>query len=129
MMMEEPRGLDTKATLVAGFAAAGISFLLATRRQTIWWLALAGYMIALAVALAALWPRRWSGLDPEAVQDELSEAAPVFVVGLVAGTKVAIYQRTLVKARTKALLWTVSVVAFAVDSGLSVWATITEKLR
>ncbi len=129
MMMDEARGLDTKATLVAGFAAAGISYLLATRRHTIWWLALAGYLAALALALAALWPRRWAGLDPVALQDELSEAAPVFVVGLIAGSKVTVYTRNFNKARAKALLWTASVVAFAVGSGLSVWATITEKLR
>jgi hypothetical protein len=129
MLMEEARGLDTKATLVAGFAAAGVSYLLATRRHTIWWLALAGYLAALALALAALWPRRWDGLDPAALRDELSEAAPVFVVGLVAGSKVTIYERNFNKARAKAVFWTASVAAFAVGSGLSVWATITERLR
>jgi hypothetical protein len=74
--------------------------LLATRRHTIWWLALVGYLVALALALAlaALWPRRWAGLDPVAL-DELSEAAPVFVVGLVAGSKVTVYQRNFNKAR------------------------------
>lgn len=128
MLMEEARGLDTKATLVAGFAAAGVSFLLATRRHTIWWLALAGYLAALALALGALWPRRWDGLDPVALQDELSEASPVFVVGVVAGTKVTIYQRNFNQARLKAILWTASVAFLAAGSGLSVWATITEKL-
>ncbi|MGH2627552.1 MAG: hypothetical protein ACRDHY_12985 [Anaerolineales bacterium] len=128
-LMEEARGLDTKATVVAGFATAAVSFLLANRRETIWWFALAGYLAALVFALAALWPRRWHGLVPAALRDELSEAAPVFVVGEVAGTKVAIYERNYAKAQAKALLWTTSVVFLAVGSGLSVWTTITEKLR
>lgn len=129
VLMEEARGLDTKATVVAGFAAAALSFLLANRRQTIWWFALAGYLIALALALLALWPRRWHGLVPAALRDELSEAKAVFAVGLVAGSKVAIYERNYRKARTKALLWTASVAFLAAGSGLSVWTTITEKLR
>jgi len=93
MLMDEARGMDTKATLVAGFAAAAVSFLLANRRHTIWWLALAGYLTALGLALAALWPRHWNGLIPAALRDELSEAAPVFVVGQVAGSKVEIYEQ------------------------------------
>jgi hypothetical protein len=129
MLMEEARGLDTKATVVAGFAAAAISFLLANRRHTIWWFALAGDLAALAAALAALWPRRWHGLIPAALRDELSEAAPIFAVGQVAGSKVAIYERNYRKVATKALLWTASVVCLAAGSALSVWTTITEKLR
>ena len=129
LLLEEARGLDTKATVVAGFAAAAVSFLLANRRHTIWWLALAGYLVSLALALAALWPHRWDGLDPVAVQDDLSEAAPVFVVGLVAGSKVEIYQRNFKRARLKAILWTASVAFLAAGSGLSVWTTITEKLH
>ncbi len=81
MLMEEARGLDTKATIVVGFAAAAVSFLPDNRRQTVWWFALAAYLVAIALALGALWPRRWLGLIPAALQDELSEAAPVFVVG------------------------------------------------
>ncbi len=53
----------------------------------------------------------------------------MFVVGQVAGTKVAIYERNYAKARVKALLWTTSVVFLAARSGLSVWTTITETLR
>jgi uncharacterized membrane protein len=53
----------------------------------------------------------------------------VVVVGLVAGSKVTIYERNFNKARAKAVFWTASVAAFAVGSGLSVWATITERLR
>lgn len=129
MLMEEARGLDTKATVVAGFAAAAVSFLLANRRETVWCLALAGYVIALVFALAALWPRRWHGLVPTALRDELSEAAPLMAVGQVAGSKVVVYERNYAIARSKALLWTASVVFLAVGSGLSVWTTIAEKLR
>jgi hypothetical protein len=129
ILLEEARGLDTQATLVAGFAFAAVSFLLANRRETIWWFALAGYLAALALALAALWPRRWHCLVPAALRDELSEAAPALVVGRVAGSKVAIYERNSTKARTKVLLWTGSVAFLAASSGLSVWATITENLR
>lgn len=129
LLLEEARGLDTKATLVTGFAATAISFLLTGRRGTTWWLALAGYLGAFGTALAGLWPRRWYGLVPAALRDELSEAAPVFVVGEVAGTKVSIYERNLHKARSKVVLWTASVVFLGAGSGLSVWTTITEKLR
>jgi len=114
---------------VAGFAAATVSFLLANRRHTIWWLALAGYLVALALALAASWPRHWHGLIPAALRDELSEAAPVFVVGQVAGSKVEIYEHNYAKVRLKALFWTASVAFLAAGSGLSVWTTITENLH
>jgi hypothetical protein len=129
MLMEEARGLDTKATVVAGFAAAAVSFLLANRRESIWWSAVAAYLLALVLALGALWPRRWHGLIPAALRDELSEAAPVFVVGQVAGSKVEIYEKNHSLAGTKAVLWSISVGFLAAGSGLSVWTTITEKLR
>jgi hypothetical protein len=129
MLMEDARGLDTKASVVAGFAAAAISFLLTNRREGIWWLAVGAYLIALALALAALWPRQWEGIIPAVLRDEYSEVAPVFVVGRVAGTKVEMYEHNSRKAKTKALLWAASVVGLAVGSGLSVWSTITEKLR
>ena len=129
LVMEQARGLDTKATVLAGFAAAGVSFLLTHPRGTIWWAALACYLAALALALGALWPRRWHALDLTTLQEELSEAAPVFVVGKVAGAKVAVVGWNSAKAQLKALLWTASVVVLAAGAGLSVWTTITEAMR
>ena len=125
LVMDQARGLDTKATVLAGFAAAGVSFLLTHRRGTIWWAALACYLASLGLALGALWPRRWHAVDLTALQEDLSEAAPVFVVGKVAGAKVAVVARNTTKARLKALLWTASVVTLAAGAGLSVWTTIS----
>lgn len=128
-LMEEARGMDTKATVVAGFAAAAISFLLDSRRGALWWTGLAFYMASFTVALAVMWPRRWDGLTPSAVRDELGEAAPVFVVGQVAGSKVLVYERNQLRARTKALLWVLSVLLLAGGIGFSVWSTISEATR
>jgi hypothetical protein len=128
-LMDESRGLDTKAAVVAGFAAAALSFLLANRRQTIWWLAIAGYLAALALAIGVLWPRRWASLVPAALRDELSDVAPVYVIAEVAGSRVTIFERNLGKVGTQALLWSMSIVFLALGSGLSILSTIGEKPR
>ncbi len=47
----------------------------------------------------------------------------------MAGSKVEIYEKNHKMAKTKALLWSISVGFLAVGSGLSVCTTITERLR
>src|SRR2546425_988641 len=106
MLMEEARGLDTKATVVAGFAAAAISFHLANLRQTIWWFALAGYLAALASPLggscggvrgpsspvtgpggpitppACSGCGRWNGIAPSSIREAMNPAAPTRSTGI-----------------------------------------------
>ena len=119
--MEWARGVDTKATLVAGFASAAIPFVLQSRSSLLWGLALAAYGVAFAFAFSALWPRKWEGLKPTALQEDLSEAAPVFVIGEIAGSKVEIYERNERKAHRKVILWASGTVWLGAGVILSVW--------
>ena len=129
LLLEAARGTDTKATVVAGFAAAAISFLLDTPREALWWAALGCYGSSFAAALAAMWPRRWEGLDPAELQQELSDASPVFVIGQVAGSKAEVFVRNQTKVQGKAVLWAMSVMLLGSGTALSVWSTISEVPR
>jgi hypothetical protein len=126
--MDEARSIDTKAAVVGGFAAAAVPLLLDSRAGALWWCALACYTASFIVALAAMWPRGWDGLKPWALRDELSEAAPVLVVGQVAGSKVLIFERNHRRVRAKALLWSTSVALLAGGIGFSVGSTINGAL-
>jgi hypothetical protein len=129
LLVDEARGLDTKATVVAGFAAASISFLLGTRRGLAWDVALIGDLGALALAIATLWPRRWAGIEPRRLSNELGNGAPAFVLGEIVGTKVGIYERNSRRAVAKVVLWTASVALLSVGTVVSIWSTIVEVPR
>lgn len=128
-LLDESRSLDTKATLIAGFSAAAVSFLLTNRRETIWDVALVAYGATIALALATLWPWRWSHLGPQSMTEEFHDLAPSITLGEVVGTKVTVYHRNFRYLRVKTILWDLSVAAIAVSSALTLWTTLIEKAR
>jgi hypothetical protein len=127
VLLDEARGLETKATLVAGFAVTAVSFLLANRRGLLWWLALGAHLAALLVALAVLWSGRNS--RPGNLISLLEDAAPVVAVGFVLQYKAEAYRRNLRSVRKNAVLWRLGAVFIVVATGLSVWSSIVEGLR
>ncbi|MDQ3757079.1 MAG: hypothetical protein M3394_04445 [Actinomycetota bacterium] len=129
LLLDGARAMDTKATVVAGFAAAAISFLLNTPREALWWVALCLYGLSFGGALAAMWPRHWEGLSPSVLQQELADASPVFVVGQVAGSKAVVFERNQVRIQHKVVLWTASVVLLGGGTAFSAWSTISEVPR
>lgn len=127
-LMEEARSTDTKATVVAGFAAAAVSFLLDDPGGTCRWAGLVCCVASLGTALAAMWPRDWDGIGPREL-GPFSDAAPMVVIGRVASSKMSVYQRNRVRVRIKGILWVASVAFLAGGVGLSVWSTIEEATR
>ncbi|MGH8985555.1 MAG: hypothetical protein ACRDY6_16980 [Acidimicrobiia bacterium] len=125
-LREEAQSIDTKATLVAGFAAAAITFLLNARRGTAGWAALGTYGLTVGSAFAALWPRRWEVLVPSALETELSDAAPVVVAGQVASSKTAIYDHNREHVARKTVLWMASVATLSVSGIPSIYNTVME---
>lgn len=119
-LLSTPESLDTKATVIAGLAAAAVSVRLLTptfgsMRVT----ALALYALCLLMALACLWPRRRYGLRPAELL-EIGEASPAVVIGRVAATKAEIFSGNHRQSRRKALLWTVAVVLLLLATTVAV---------
>ena len=119
-LLSTSESLDTKATVIAGLAAAAVSVRLLTPTfGSMWVTALALYALCLLVALACLWPRRRYGLRPAELV-EIGEASPAVVIGRVAATKAEIFAGNYRQSRRKALLWTVAVVLLLLATTVAV---------
>lgn len=122
-------GIDSKATVVAGFSAAAVSFLLGEERAVLWRLALAAYAIALIAALAALRPRGRSTVRPDALLRLLGDAHVLSALRLVARAKADSFAANYRQARVKAMLWTAGVGSLLIGLVLSVWSVMAEEVR
>jgi hypothetical protein len=126
LLLASSQALDTRATFLAGFAAAVILFLLQNRRGPLWIAALIAYFIGLGLAVATLWPREGKGLSPEALVDELAELELAAAIGQVVGTKRDIFTQNQLKEADRTRLWKGSVLALIIGTAFLVPSTFIE---
>ncbi len=128
-LLDFARGIDTKATFLAGFAVTAISFLLGHRRGSLWVVSIVVLGVGFVLALAALWPRRWNGLKPSTLVRRYSSVSPLVALGRVIRVKEEIYERNHRLARAKTWLWVSSVAMLGLGGVLMIASVFSESSR
>ena len=104
-LLATSESLDTKVTVIAGFAAAAVSLrLLEPTSGILRAVALGLYLMSLSIALAGLRPVRRYGLRPAELLT-LGQGSTAVVIGRVAATKAEVFARNHRQGRRKAILW------------------------
>lgn len=124
-LSDDARGLDTKATLVAGFAAASVSFLLDRPGGLLWWCAIAAHGAALALSLAVLWPRTTLSIIPRRLLDFLGDVPVGSAVETVAAAKAEAHEQLQRRVGAVTTTWAISAGALVVGMVLTVWTRVT----
>jgi hypothetical protein len=129
VLIDIARALETKATLIAGFSATAVSFLLANSGGAIGRLGLAAYVAALATAVAVHWTGEVPDPGPDKLIRDIGKAAPDVAVAWVIALKANAYRRNERLFRHKAVLWRLSVGLLAAGLALSLWSAAVEGFR
>jgi len=86
-------------------------------------------MVIVSFLLPCVTGRAQQIIQMRCIEEDLSEAALVFVVGQVAGTKVGLFVANHRRARVKALQWAMSSLLLALPVVFTVWSTLGEAVR
>ena len=124
-LADDARGLDTKAALVAGFAAASVSFLLDQPGGRLWWCAVAAHAASLGLSLVALWPRASVTVVPKQLLDRLRDATASDAARAVADAKAVACREIARRVRVIANIWSIAASALVVGTVLTVWTRVT----
>lgn len=104
--------IETKAVVVAGFAATALQFVLTKQSQTgLWWGAAVAFALSFIAAVAAIALRRMA--DPPKPQElvrSYSDLRRAETLAKIVGTKISAYNRNAQANVHKAVAWWVSVV-------------------
>jgi|GEM_PF-6220862 len=104
-LLTASESLGTRATVVAGFAAAAVSlWLLESGSGVLHVVALTLYTASLLPSLAGLWPTKRYGLRPAELLT-LSQSRSAVLMGRVAATKAEVFARNYRQGRHRAVLW------------------------
>jgi len=123
---DETRALDTKAALLAGFAAAAVSFLLDRPGGALWWCALLAHGCALGLSLAVLWPRRVGWTAARRLHDRLRDERPETALAAVLRFQARSLERASWRIGAARALWCAAVAILVVGLVLTVWTALAE---
>ena len=118
--------IETKATLVVGFAATATQFL-ATQHPSNAVLAstaFVAYAASFFSGLGAIMISRYREIEPRALLDNYAARTKAEVIGRLASVRVLAYEHNAARLRRKAILWWVSLVFLAAGLTLSAVAIV-----
>jgi hypothetical protein len=118
--------IETKATVVVGFAATAAQFL-ATQHASngvLVCLAFVAYALSFGCCLGAIVISRYRELDPRGLLDVYAWRPRVEVIGRLAAIRVQAYEHNAAKLRRKAIFWWLGLVSLTAGLTLSAIAIV-----